>query len=336
MMAGAVKNEVSALSVLLRRLYVHRTGIDHAYTERRNFSSVCLQHRSQIVPLVKTVPGSATPNSHWQNVVCTGSVSGSYLWSRRTYAKAPPSQPKKPLSFDYSGDLMTQAPLSPQDLHTNFRRVPQLDELSESVQKLCTIDFASGSEKKLHRKAEMKERILLLFGSEADREMQVAMLTVDIRNMIPHILGMKKDKLNKSMLVEKIQMRKKILKILRRTDYQRFLWLLQELHIRYVLHPLYYRRVTKKYRRKQEVWEAANSLRLKKIAALKDQLEAEKAEFLRYKEKALKQIEEDAKHYDLDLGTFEEELKRKRIGKTYPRIYTWEERQQMEKDAAMK
>ena len=51
------------------------------------------------------------------------------------------------------------------------------------------------------------------------------------------------DKLNKARLVEKIQLRKKILKYLRRTDYQRFMWLLQELQIRYVLPPEYYRSV---------------------------------------------------------------------------------------------
>ena len=97
-----------------------------------------------------------------------------------------------------------------------------------------------------------------------------------------------------------------------------------------------YRRVTRKYKRKQQVWDAAFNLRQKKIAELKAQLEAEKAEFLKHKEETLKQIQEDAERYQLDMDALEKSLQRKRIGKTYPRIYTWEERQQMEKEAAMK
>lgn len=96
------------------------------------------------------------------------------------------------------------------------------------------------------------------------------------------------------------------------------------------------RRITRKYRRKQEVWEAANNLRLKKIADLRQQLEEEKAQFLKHKEETLRQIELDAQRYDLDLAAFEKKLERQRVGKTYPRIYTWEEKQQMEKELAMK
>lgn len=94
--------------------------------------------------------------------------------------------------------------------------------------------------------------------------------------------------------------------------------------------------MTRRFRRKQEVWEAANSLRQKKIADLRQQLEVEKAEFLKQKEETLKQIELDAQRYNLDLTSFEKKLERQRIGKTYPRIYSWEEMQQMEKESAMK
>lgn len=48
------------------------------------------------------------------------------------------------------------------------------------------------------------------------------------------------DKHAKSQLIEKIQGRKKLLKFLRKEDYQRFMWLLKELQIRYVLPPDYY------------------------------------------------------------------------------------------------
>ncbi|KAL8599111.1 hypothetical protein ACOMHN_007827 [Nucella lapillus] len=260
---------------------------------------------------------------------------GVCLQQQRTYARAGPPQKKK-LSFDYSGDLATQRPLDPQATHVDFKDFTQLESASEPVQKLSSIDFASGTEKKIHRREEMKERIFLLFGTGAEKELHVANLTVDIRNMIPHVLACRKDKLSKARLVEKIQLRKKMLKNLRRNDYQRFLWLLQELRIRYVLPPDYHKLITRKYRRKQEVWEAANSLRQKKMDALKAQLAAEKEDFLRHKEEVLKQLEEDAQSYGLDLADFGKKLQRRPVGKTYPRIYTWEERQQLEEGHPLK
>jgi hypothetical protein len=51
------------------------------------------------------------------------------------------------------------------------------------------------------------------------------------------------------------------------------------------------RRITKKYLRKEKVWQAANNLKLKKIAELKAQLEAERADFEKYKEEMLQQIQ---------------------------------------------
>lgn len=204
------------------------------------------------------------------------------------------------------------------------------------VQRLCSVDFATGKEKLLHRKEEMQERIFQLFGPGADREIRVAKLTVEIRNLIPHVLSVRKDKRSKSVLVEKIQMRKKILKFLRREDYQRFMWLLRELRIRYVLPKDYQKRETRRYKRKQAVFKAADELRKKKIAELREQLEAEREEFMKYKEATLQQIEEDIAKYSLDRSEFEEKLKRQRIGRTFPRIYTWEERQKMAEELAMK
>ncbi|XP_076466123.1 small ribosomal subunit protein uS15m-like [Babylonia areolata] len=327
-MAFAGRGEILALSRLFRGLSIKKQCCNGVKSRQFHVAAPCLLQENKPVFLTR-VDAIPTTNlmQHNQHTLLAGN--GLSLQQCRFYAKAATPQKKK-LSFDYSGDLVTQKPLDSQDRHVDFREFPQLESAAESTKRLCSVEFASGTEKKIHRKEEMKERILHLFGHGADREMHVAMLTVDIRNMIPHVLSVRKDKLNKARLVEKIQLRKKMLKKLRRTDYQRFLWLLQELRIRYVLPPDYYRRITRKYRRKQRVWEAASSLRQKKIEALKAQLEAEKADFLRHKEEVLRQLGEDAQRYGLDLGDFEQKLERKRMGKTFPRIYTWEEREQLE------
>lgn len=92
------------------------------------------------------------------------------------------------------------------------------------------------------------------------------------------------------------------------------------------------RQITKKFKRKERVWKKANDLRLKKIAEYRQKLENEWEEFKNYKEEALKQIEQDIARFQLDREMFEKGLQRKREGKIYPRIYTWEERQELAKE----
>lgn len=92
------------------------------------------------------------------------------------------------------------------------------------------------------------------------------------------------------------------------------------------------RQITKKFKRKERVWKKANDLRLKKIAEYRQKLENEWEEFKNYKEEALKQIEQDIARFQLDREMFEKGLQRKQEGKIYPRIYTWEERQELEKE----
>ena len=102
-----------------------------------------------------------------------------------------------------------------------------------------------------------------------------------------------------------------MLKYLRKQDYENFLWLLRELKIRYVPPPAYYKRITRKYRRKEEVLHEAVRLRREKLKALQDQLAQERVEFEEYKQKTLEQIEKDIKELNLDREAIKKKLERK-------------------------
>ncbi|KAL5009824.1 hypothetical protein ScPMuIL_012129 [Solemya velum] len=223
---------------------------------------------------------------------------------RRTYAqiklKREKKAPTKPLKFDYSGDLVEHQPLDLQKKLYKFSDIKELEDAPENVQRLCSLQYFDGKERMKHRQYEMKEQIESVCGPGRHWEKEVAKMTVVIRNMMPHCLQFRKDKRSKSQLIEKIAMRKKMLKYLRRDDYERFIWLLKELKIRYVPSPPYMGRVTRRAQRKRDARENAIELQNRKIADLMEKFEKEKVEFYKYKTETLKEIEEDIEKYSLD------------------------------------
>ncbi|KAK6187937.1 hypothetical protein SNE40_005855 [Patella caerulea] len=219
---------------------------------------------------------------------------------------------RKPLSFDYSGDLVTRSSLQESDILNRFKDVTELENAPEDVKRICSIGMASGVEIKKHRIEEMSNRLEQLFGKDCHREQMIGKLTVEIRSLIAHCLQFRSDKRSKSILVEKIQKRKKYMKFLRREDYERFEWLLDELKIKYIPPPAYYKFVSKRQKRKIEVKDAAYAVRQSKIDALKKKLEAEKEAFMQEKEEILAEIQKEAEKYELDPELFKQSLIRER------------------------
>ncbi|XP_041354970.1 28S ribosomal protein S15, mitochondrial-like [Gigantopelta aegis] len=218
---------------------------------------------------------------------------------------------KKPVSFDYSGDLITQKPIDPSLLKCGFKELSEIKQSHPNVQRLCSIEFADGKEVKQYRLEQMSDRIENLFGKDCIYESIVSKLTVDIRNMIQHCLHFNRDKRSKAVLVEKIQRRKKMMKYLRRQDYEHFQWLLRELKIKYVLPPAYYGQITRKFRRKEEAVHEAVRLRREKLKTLEGELAQERVEFEKYKVKTLAQIEKDISDLNLDADAIKKKLVRK-------------------------
>ncbi|XP_046577216.1 28S ribosomal protein S15, mitochondrial-like [Haliotis rubra] len=204
-------------------------------------------------------------------------------------------------TFAYSGDLTMQKPLEPHAVLYNAKELTSsLQQASESVQRLSTVGYADGRERKTHYVEDIQDRIEDLFGVGADLELRIAKLTVDIRTVIPHCVKFRQDKKNKAQLVEKIQMRKKLLKYLRKEDYQRFLWLLRELRIRYVPIQEYHGHASKKFLKRSGTVKAAFNVRKQKLIELREQLDAERVDYEVYKQKALADIQIDIEKLCLD------------------------------------
>ncbi|XP_033741479.1 uncharacterized protein LOC117328177 [Pecten maximus] len=202
--------------------------------------------------------------------------------------------------FDYSGELAPLRKLNPKDTLFVFNSVEELKDAPEVVQKLCSIEFADRLQKRFHRIFAMKDTIHKVCGVEHRREMIVANMTLQIRATIHHLQNFPRDMQAKRFVVEKIAKRKRELRRLRSEDYERFLWLMKELEIKYVPPSMYNFKETKYGRRKRLAREEAFKMKAQKLDELKARLDAEKILFLEEKAKTMQEIEKDLTKFDIN------------------------------------
>lgn len=97
---------------------------------------------------------------------------------------------------------------------------------------------------KIQQLVDMVRRNPYDFGST---EVKIAKLTGKIRNYKEHVQKHPKDKVHKRYMLMAIDRRKKLLKYLRRTRYDVFERVCQQLDIEYTFPPQYYKRITHRW-----------------------------------------------------------------------------------------
>jgi small subunit ribosomal protein S15 len=82
------------------------------------------------------------------------------------------------------------------------------------------------------KKAELIKKYARHEGDTGSPEVQIAILTERIRNLTEHIKKNKKDLHSRRGLIGMVNKRRKLLKYLRKTDYERYQQIIKELNIR--------------------------------------------------------------------------------------------------------
>ncbi|KTG02970.1 hypothetical protein cypCar_00017871, partial [Cyprinus carpio] len=129
--------------------------------------------------------------------------------------------------------------------------------VDDVVKKLLMLELASHSEKLSLKEEQLIAKVQRGENDRSSTEVKgkrnvlvfitVAILTARIRNFQEHLHKHPKDKANKRWMLMAIDSRKKKLKFLRRTRYDSFKKVCQELGITYTFPPEYYRRVTRRW-----------------------------------------------------------------------------------------
>lgn len=243
-------------------------------------------------PLLGSIASSLAANGHYEPrrhyAMRLELTEYGIIWRRPEYV--PSWKPEK------SGDL---APMELLEKSKPILKVQPAQELlkeaDEATQRLLSIEFNSNKEQmKLIRQQKMSEIQRHQF-DVGTHEVQIAMLTVRIRNMQRILLKVKGRVRNtkaKIVLQETIDRRKVLLKHLRRMDYKRFEWLIENLNILYRPPPKYFKWVTRKLSLRKLVRMKVKEIENAKLDAYKAELEAQKPLFLKEKEDTIKWIEE--------------------------------------------
>uniref|UniRef100_A0A672LFN2 Small ribosomal subunit protein uS15m n=1 Tax=Sinocyclocheilus grahami TaxID=75366 RepID=A0A672LFN2_SINGR len=151
-----------------------------------------------------------------------------------------------------STSICKQFPSQLQDLHPSmlkqeYASVPLAQSVDDVVKKLLSLELANHSEKLRLKEEQLIAKVRRDENDRSSTEVKVAILTARIRNFQEHLHKHPKDKANKRWMLMAIDRRKKKLKILRRTRYDSFEKVCQELGITYTFPPEYYRRVTRRW-----------------------------------------------------------------------------------------
>lgn len=141
--------------------------------------------------------------------------------------------------------------LPPSMLKLEYKAVPLAQTTDDVVKRLLSLELASHSEKLQVKEEELIAKVQRDKNDRTSTEVKVAILTARIRNYQDHLLKHPKDKANKRRMLMNIDQRKKKLKFLRRTRYDTFEHVCQQLGITYTFPPEYYRRATRRWQAKK-------------------------------------------------------------------------------------
>ncbi|KAK6985400.1 28S ribosomal protein S15 mitochondrial [Biomphalaria glabrata] len=219
--------------------------------------------------------------------------------SSREYGHKRPQKPPKVTFFQYSGDLRKIPEIDPTKLVYTYQGLEKEIGQNEAIQKLSSLEYATGDEKANHKRELVIDRIVQLFGPNSEIEQEIALLTLGIRQMIPYCILQRQDKGNKIFLLKRIFRRRRLLTRLRELDHERFEWLLRELKIRYVLPRDREEYKGWKYNLRMSTQNEAVAKQREKLVKLKEKFEAEKNKFFEKKAQVLSEIQNDLEKFGL-------------------------------------
>jgi len=204
---------------------------------------------------------------------------------------------KKEIVFD-GVDIETALPsLDESELRPGYEDVTELESATEELRRMFTLEFGDGRDK-------LKKRVDFLLAKIQEHpaevqtlEVQIAVETLKIRNLMVHVLEYRRDKKNRNRMYNSMNSRKAKLLRLREMDYERYQWLCNELGLTYTPISSEWEnfKYSKRAARKQAARKAFFSERNEKLLQLQKRLEEERVKFEIFKQKELDDLEAEMK-----------------------------------------
>uniref|UniRef100_A0A8C6HD01 Small ribosomal subunit protein uS15m n=1 Tax=Mus spicilegus TaxID=10103 RepID=A0A8C6HD01_MUSSI len=148
--------------------------------------------------------------------------------------------------------------------------IPNIEKVDDVVKRILSLEMASRKEKLKIKQEQLMNKIVENPEDSRTLEAQIIALTVRIRNYEEHMQKHRKDKAHKRHLLMSIDRRKKLLKILRQTNYDVFEKTCKELGVEYTLPPLHFQKVHRRFLAKKalciRVYQEVQKLKKQKRA----------------------------------------------------------------------
>lgn len=216
--------------------------------------------------------------------------------------KVPSFKPEK------SGDVEIYPKSDKSRFLLEFQNSKELETADELVKRMFTVDFAPRKQGSRLYWNQLKEQVKRHKYDVGSIEVKIARWTGLIRAWQEVVERDPRNKILKAKLLELIDKRKKHLKYLRRWDYKRFEWLLENLNIVYKPPPNEFRWVARKESLVKLTDKYCENLREEKLKSYKTQLENEQPGFLEEKLRMLKFIRDEEKDCGVEVTVSDEEI----------------------------
>ncbi|XP_037005643.2 28S ribosomal protein S15, mitochondrial [Artibeus jamaicensis] len=135
----------------------------------------------------------------------------------------------------------------PSTLLKDYQNIPGIEKVDDVVKRLLSLEMANQKEKLKIKQEQLMNKVVANPEDTRSLEARIVALTVKIRNYEEHMQKHRKDKAHKRYLLMSIDQRKKMLKNLRKTNYEVFEKTCKELGIEYTFPPLYYRKAHRRW-----------------------------------------------------------------------------------------
>ena len=127
----------------------------------------------------------------------------------------------------------------PSTLLKDYQNIPGIEKVDDVVKRLLSLEMANQKEKLKVKQEQLMNKVMENPEDTSALEARIVALTVKIRNYEEHMQKHRKDKTHKRYLLMSIDQRKKMLKNLRKTNYNVFEKTCKVLGIEYTFPPLY-------------------------------------------------------------------------------------------------
>ncbi|XP_015340748.1 28S ribosomal protein S15, mitochondrial isoform X6 [Marmota marmota marmota] len=156
----------------------------------------------------------------------------------------------------------------PSTLLKDYQNIPGIEKVDDVVKRLLSLEMANQKEKLKIKQEQLMRKVVENPEDTRSLEARIVALTIKIRNYEEHMQKHRKDKAHKRYLLMSIDQRKKMLKNLRKTNYDVFEKTCRELGIEYTFPPLYYRTAHRRFVAKRalclRVFQEAKKLKKQK------------------------------------------------------------------------